>query len=184
MTTSATGRCSKRYPRRAAAGFTLLEMLVVIVIIGIIMSFAVLTLGGDKRAEELSRETRQFAELLRMASEQAVLRGEEWAVQISEEDYRFLLYTQEGWQPIEQDDLFRERTLAKDTRLDVELEGRDLVLDTEEEKEDAIKPTLLLLSSGEVSPFIAEFEADNTEYRYRVTGDLNGTIAWEVIEPW
>lgn len=166
--------------QRTATGFTLLEMLVVVAVIGIILTFAVLNLGGDRRAEELSEESRRFAELLRLASEQAVLRGEEWGVQIRADDYRFLIYRDDGWALREDDDLFRTRALAPDTELDIELEGRDLVLESSGE----IKPTLLLLSSGEVSPFTAEFAAPATEYRYQVQADLFGDIRWEALEPW
>lgn len=166
--------------QRTATGFTLLEMLVVVAVIGIILTFAVLNLGGDRRAEELSEESRRFAELLRLASEQAVLRGEEWGVQIRADDYRFLIYRDDGWALREDDDLFRARALAPDTELDIELEGRDLVLESSGE----IKPTLLLLSSGEVSPFTAEFAASATEYRYQVQADLFGDIRWEALEPW
>ncbi len=182
MTISVTGTCSKRCSPRPPAGFTLLEVLVVVAIIGVILTFAVLAIGGDRRAEELSRESRQFAELLRMGSEQAVLRAEEWGVQISDDDYRFLLFTDEGWVPREDDDIFRTRPFAEDTRLELELEGRDLVLETDSENE--IKPTLLLLSSGEVSPFSALFAADTTEHSYRVSGDLRGEIGWEAVDPW
>ncbi|MFN2308953.1 MAG: type II secretion system minor pseudopilin GspH [Gammaproteobacteria bacterium] len=161
--------------RRRPAGFTLLEMLAVVVIIGIVLTFAVLSIGGDRRAEELERESRQFAELLRLASEQAVLRGEEWAVQLTPEDYRFLIYTDAGWAVLADDDLFRTRRLAQDTRLEVELEGRELALETTGD----VMPTLLLLSSGETSPFIAEFAASATEHRYRVSTDARGAVRWE-----
>ena len=42
----------------------------------------------------------------------------------------------------------------------------------------------VLLSSGEVSPFTAEFAAPATEYRYQVQADLFGDIRWEALEPW
>lgn len=165
---------------RRSAGFTLLEMLVVVAIIGIVLTFAVLAIGGDRRAEELERESRQFAELLRLGSEQAVLRGEEWAVQLGPGEYRFLVYTDSGWAMQAGDDLFRPRSLAEDTRLDVELEGRELALETKDE----IKPTLLLLSSGETSPFVAVFAAEATEQRYQVQTDVRGTVQWEGLDPW
>lgn len=179
MTTSATGPCNKpRHHRIPAGGFTLLEVLVVVAIIGIVLTFAVLAIGGDRRAEELERESRQFAELLRLAEEQAVLRGEEWAVQIAPEQYRFLLYGDKGWQILDGDELFRTRELAEDTRLELEIEGRDVELETSEDP----KPTLIILSSGEASPFIARFSAAATEARYQVTADARGDIRWEATE--
>jgi general secretion pathway protein H len=153
-------------------------MLVVIVIIGIVLTFAVLSIGGDRRGEELARESKQFGELLRLASEQAVLRGEEWAVQINPEEYRFLIFIDDSWALQQDDELFRARALAKDTELDVQLEGRDVVLETTNE----LKPTLMLLSSGEISPFSAEFVADATELRYQVKTDIKGQVQWEGLE--
>jgi general secretion pathway protein H len=167
-------------PQRRAAGFTLLEMLVVVAIVGIVITFAVLAIGGDRRAEELERESRQFAELLRLGTEQALLRGEEWAVQLGPEEYRFLVYTDTGWAVQAGDEMFRTRSFADDTRLEVELEGREVVLETSEE----IKPTLMLLSSGETSPFVAVFSAEATEQRYEVRTDARGRVEWEGISPW
>jgi general secretion pathway protein H len=168
-------------------------MLVVVVIIGIVLSFSVLSLGGDRRGEELDREARQFTELLRLAAEQTVLSGEEWGVQISTDSYRFLVYTDTGWVVQETDPLFRERTLTKGTELDVELEGREIVLgdtlDTktkgEADKDDAdtLKPTLFILSSGEISPFVARFSAKETEQRFEVKADALGTLSVESPEP-
>lgn len=193
MTISATGRCNKppltaRIPARVAAGFTLLEVLVVILIIGIVTSFAVLSLGGDRRGEELERETQQFTELLRLAAEQTVLRGEEWGVQIGAEDYRFLVYTEKGWVEQVEDPLFRPRTLGVDTELEIELEGRDIVLnaaddDDDKKQTDVLKPTLFILSSGEISQFVAHFSAPETEQRFEVKADALGVLSVELLQP-
>jgi len=166
---------------------------VVVLIIGIVMTFAVLSLGGDRRGEELSREAHQFVELLRLAAEQTVLRGEEWGVQLDVDEYRFLVYTDKGWAVQGEDPLFRARTLTQGTELDVELEGREIVLgdtlDTKTEGEadkddaDTLKPTLFILSSGEISPFVARFSAKETEQRFEVKADALGTLSVESPEP-
>ncbi|MBI5463227.1 MAG: type II secretion system minor pseudopilin GspH [Gammaproteobacteria bacterium] len=164
----------------------------VVLIIGIVLSFAVLSLGGDRRGEELGREARQFTELLRLAAEQTVMRGEEWGVQIGVDDYRFLVYTDKGWAVQEDDDLFRARTLTEGTELQVELEGREIVLggtapadedkETDAEDADAPKPTLFILSSGEISPFVARFAAKETEQRFEVKADARGALTVETPE--
>ena len=74
--TSATGSRSNvtRLPvcrRHPAAGFTLLELMVVLVLIGIILTFAVLSLRGDKLAEEMERESRRLATLVSLANDEA-----------------------------------------------------------------------------------------------------------------
>ncbi len=153
-------------------------MLVVVVIIGVVLSFAVISIGGDRRGEDLARESQQLGELLRLASEQAVLRGEEWAVQITPEEYRFLIFIDDKWALQQDDELFRSRRLAKDTELDVQLEGRDVVLETSTE----LKPTLMILSSGEINPFSVDFAAATTELRYQVALDNKGQIHWEALE--
>ena len=154
-------------------------------IIGILVTAVTLSVGGDRRGEALARESQRFTALLRLAAEQAVLRSEEWAVQIEPDRYRFLRLREElgeepEWIPVAGDALFRARELAAGTRLDLELEGREMELTPEDE--EAIKPTLLLLSSGEVSPFVAEFGARRSDSRFRVTSDLMGELEWERVE--
>lgn len=175
---------------RRAAGFTLFELLVVLAIVGILVTAVTLSVGGDRRGDALARESQRFAALVRLASEQAVLRSEEWAVQVDPDRYRFLrldetLGREPEWIPIEDDALFRARELEPGTRLELELEGRDMTLvdaDKDKDEEEIIKPTLLLLSSGEVSPFVAEFEARDTDSRFRITSNLLGELEWERVE--
>ena len=47
-------------PSGRAAGFTLLEMMVVMVLIGVIFSFAMLSMSGDDLSELMERETRRL----------------------------------------------------------------------------------------------------------------------------
>lgn len=179
-----------RYPYRrirADGGFTLLELMVVMVLIGIIFSFAMLSLGGDDLAEVMERETRRLVTLISMANDEAVLRGEELAIHFTESSYAFLVLEPDtGWQELEDDPLLRTRALPQGINLQLEVEGEPPVLTSKEEDEDdkdtTPVPQVFILSSGEMTPFSAILEADQSRYRYHLTATLLGELDWEVEE--
>ena len=154
--------CSKNTQRR---GFTLLELLIVLVVIGIISSFAVLSTGLADRDKPLGKETQRMLALLRMASEESVQRGTELGMRIDGSGYRFMRFDRDAWKPME-DDLFRERDLPAEISVKLELEGRPIVLDTPDSSDTTTSttktdaktkpqaPQIVFLSSGEVSPFV------------------------------
>jgi len=172
-------------------GFTLLEVLVVVAIIGIVLAMATLNVGGDRRGDALREESRRFAALVQLADEQAILRSEEWGVRLDADGYGFLVLDGAQWIPVA-DPVFRERRFDEGTRVDLELEGRPLVLsggdfdtradDEESEADTSRKPEILLLSSGEMSPFVAEFSATGSAGRYRVRSTLLGEVEWSPVE--
>jgi general secretion pathway protein H len=182
------GRC----PGSCTAGFTLIEVLVVLVLIGIIISFAVLKVGGDRRADELDRSARTFAAVLELASDVAISRSEEWGVRVDAEGYRFVVLGQDKqdgkrdkaaqnkWIDVENDPVFRARAWDRGMRVELELEGRDALLEDADKEED--KPSILLLSSGEMTPFVATFSARETKARAQVEGDGLGNVKTAMLD--
>jgi type II secretion system protein H len=88
-----------------AAGFSLLELLVVIVIIGLGVAIIGVAVGNNK-PQELRNNARDFANFTALVEEEAVLSRESWGVQIYREQsedggdkiaYRFLRLTDRGW---------------------------------------------------------------------------------------
>jgi general secretion pathway protein H len=178
-----TARSSSQY------GFTLLELMVVLVLVGIIFSFAVLSIGGDDVAEAMERETRRLETLIAMAGEEAVLRSEEVAIHFREDGYTFLLLQADGWQEPENDTLLRSRTLPAGIRIRLEVEGDpprlgegDKDKDKAKGKKDAEErpvPQVFILSSGEMTPFAVTLEADQSPLRYHLSASLMGELEWE-----
>ncbi len=168
---------------RQPAGFTLIELLVVIVLIGIIFSFAVLSLGGDDVAELMEQETRRLATLLDMASDEAIIRGEELALHFTDDSYAFLVLGNAGWETPPDDVLFKSHSLPAGIELHLEVEGELPLLvagDAEEEDaDDALVPQVYILSSGEITPFTVRLQASLSEARYYLTASLLGELAWE-----
>lgn len=95
-----------------AKGFTLLELLVVIVIAGImlgVVSFK--AFPGDERA--LQDDAKRIALLLQLARDEAILRNRPTAFEADAYHYRFLVREDAGWQPLTQDEVLRERDFKR-----------------------------------------------------------------------
>lgn len=170
-----------RRPTLDPGGFTLLEVMVVLVLVGIIFSFAVLSFGGDDLAESLERETRRLVTLINLAGDEAVLRGEELAMRFTDDSYTFLVLRADGWQEPEGDRLLRSHTLPKGITVNIEVEGELQDLGKTGDK-DYASPQVFILSSGEMTPFAATFSADQSEYRYHLVVSQLGEQEWEVEE--
>jgi general secretion pathway protein H len=93
---------------RRAAGFTLLEMLVVLVIAGILVSLAALSLSRNPRTD-LNEQAQRLALLFESAGDEAQVRARPIAWQPVGGGYRFVQRTESGaWAPMT-DDLYRAR---------------------------------------------------------------------------
>lgn len=150
-------------------GFTLLELLTVMFIIGIIVSFAGLSVGQNT-SRLVQDEAERLHGLIRLASEEAVLQGRELALQFNTDSYGFLFLRGEEWQPMTDDAMLRERPLPEVVRLELLLEGVAVALDNEENP-----PRIIILSSGELTPFELSLRSDEGDY-YRIAGSVDGKL--------
>lgn len=165
---------------RCNRGFTLVELLVVILIIGLTLGFAVLKIDSSED-EALNSEARRFAALARLAAEEAVLQSQELAVELTPSGYAFVALGAEGWKPVEADDgVFRPRELPAEMTLNGELNGEPIAFVDEEDEpkegeEPPPKPRIFFFSSGEMTPFTLDFRRDFGN-AYQVTGDYMGEV--------
>ena len=137
-----------------AKGFTLIELLVVLVILGSLIGIAVLSVGIAGPGRELHNEAERLAGLIGVLAEEAVLDNQEYGLLLSREAYQVLRYdsTKQAWQVLSN----KPHQLPAWAQLSVELEGAALELpaaEGEEPSKTTLVPQLLLLSSGEISPF-------------------------------
>jgi len=157
-------------------GFTLLELMVVLVIISVILTFVGLSGGGDSRAEQMQREMQRLVALIELASEEAVLRSEQLAIRFGETDYEFMILEADQWNPISDIPPLRPRELPKGIESRLELQENP---PPGLKAEEAESPQVFLLSSGEMTPFILTFSAPETERRFQLKASLLGRLEME-----
>lgn len=143
-------------------GFTLVELLVVIVILGGLVGLAVLSTSSTSTAREVREEAARIAALIGVVSEEAVLDSREYGLLIDERGYRVLAYdeAQGRWQ-----DSGHGHVLPEWMALQLRLDGTPLRLQAaparrndraglaDDPQAAERQPQLLILSSGELSPF-------------------------------
>lgn len=165
---------------RAARGFTLLEVMVVLVLVGIMTSFALLSAGGGPK-KRLAEEAQRLAGLLQLQQQEAILRGELHGIQFTDSSYTVLLQSVKGdWQPPPVADTLIHRQLPDDIALTLWVEGQPVSL-----KKPGRLPQIVLLASGETTEFVVVFNLAEQQSldspRYRVASDgLGRLVAGEV----
>ncbi|HEY7902415.1 MAG TPA: GspH/FimT family pseudopilin [Casimicrobiaceae bacterium] len=105
------GKAPRRTRSRAATGFTLVEILVVIAVIAIAASLAVVAWRGDPRVDA-GREARRFAGALEYAAARAQWRRETLSVAVDGGTWRFLRRRDAThWEPVADDDVLAAHAL-------------------------------------------------------------------------
>ena len=94
--------------RRTQRAFTLLELLVVLVIVGITLGAVALNINPSQR-QMLYNEAQRIALLMQLARDEAIVRNQALAFESDNLRYRFLIRQDNEWQPLLGDELLRER---------------------------------------------------------------------------
>lgn len=101
-----------RLPRVCATGFSLLELLVVMVVMGVMLGMVSMNAIPDKK-QALLGDAQRIALLLQLAREEAIVRNRPIAFEIDSDQFRFYIRGDTSWQPLTDNDLFRERSFKK-----------------------------------------------------------------------
>lgn len=176
-----------------ASGFTLIEILVVIVIVAVLSTFVTLTLNFRNVSKTVSDEARRIGLQMQMASDQAIYTRQQFGIRFHPETYEFyqLIASDDGdpvWEVVENEQL-SYRPPDEEIEYQVDIEGIAIVLETLEDErkavteEEPIKPHVLFLSNGEIMPDFRVVVADRSaEFRQMIYSGEVEPIVVEALE--
>jgi general secretion pathway protein H len=171
-------RISDRGPPQTAglntAGFTLLEILVVMVIVGILTGTVIFSFTGADAEQRLKGAAHNLAGRVELARQHALQRNREWGIYIERDSYRFAEFDLDtGKWLVRENRPFAESGLPDAVVLQLKTEGigelpfadgKDL-------------PDIVVFSSGEVTPFTLYLEPDWDTLPWLVSSDGISRVA-------
>ena len=189
---------SARHPggHQRSRGFTLIELMVVILIIGLVTAAIVLTPSFGGRDAELEKEGERAYNLLNYVREKAQLQTHEFGLFCNDTVYEFLTFDprRSVWRSVDEDDVLRQRQLPVGLRLRLVVEGRQIVLKTAQDqaREDSKKdkdqiekervPHIMLFSNGDLTPFQLTLERDGAGRSVTMLSTDDGKIEKEDLK--
>jgi general secretion pathway protein H len=145
----------------AARGFTLIEILVVVLIIGVMSAGMILSVTLTGRDRELEKESDRLLALINYAREQAELQTREYGVIFQDDNYEFVSYDvhRQIWRSIFEDDTLKLRRLPYGLNVKLKVETRLVVLKKPQDAKDKT-PQVMIFSSGDLTQFEVTLERE------------------------
>jgi general secretion pathway protein H len=161
-----------------ARGFTLIELMIVVFVIGLVTAGAIIAFSGERRDDQLEKEADRLDALFEYVREQAELQTRDYGFRVNSRGYSFVVFDVLGneWRPAEEDDALRERPFPEGIAPEVIVEGRKIVLDSKKKDIEDFKPQVMIFANGDLSSFEIFLERDNNGERSRIYTDEYGNV--------
>ena len=138
-------------------GFTLLEILVVLLIIGLIASVVVINISGSGYKTELRSAAHTISNQIELARNESTFRNELWGISIKRDKVRFLKFDPgtDKWNSVTR---LSYRRVELDENYEIRLDTQERDLQPEPVELEETVPDLVIEPTGEVTPFEISIE--------------------------
>lgn len=134
-------------------GFTLIELLVVMLLIGVLTSFALLSMPSTTTTDVQREEARRLLARMELAHDEAILQARPVGLISGRDGYRFVWLAEDGWQDFGAGHPLRAHELPEAVRLELRVEGLEIEPGgAAADDDDRRGPQLHFLPGGEVLP--------------------------------
>lgn len=150
--------------KTASRGFTLMEIMLVLVLLGSMATLVLKTLPSSSR--ELSQESDQLTVALQWAAQQAELDGKIYGLSLSPHQWQLMtlnsqphkrgesyLWPNHYWHPVSIGKLQQQRPLPDNLTLALALQDQPIPLNTMQDESLIDEPKVIFFPGGESSPF-------------------------------
>lgn len=175
---------------RHTRGFTLIEILVVIVIVGTVLSIVVMSTGLVPEDEEILTERTRLTALMETVQDEAMMQGREFGLEIMTSAYRFVEFDPmtRQWMDVPGDELYRLRELPEGIEFELYIDDKRVKLiddpqeisddddDTRAPAANTYVPHLYIFASGEATAFEIRLLRPLTRTELVMRGDILGEI--------
>jgi general secretion pathway protein H len=161
-----------RMTKRIAKGFTLIEILIVIVIISIVSGVALVTISNNK-TKQLETFAKQLTRLITLAESEAMLQPATLGLGFYSHSFQFFNYNpseDNPWQAITRGNLGL-RKIPDHVKITLRVNNESKALDG--------KPHILISESGDITAFTITLVNIGDKPAYVVRSDASGNIQTE-----
>lgn len=157
-------------------GFTLIEILIVMLIMSIVSGIAILTISGNHQ-KQIEYSANTLTHILTLASEEAMLRPGTLGVAFTENSYEFFIYhepkdeDENPWEPL-QSKTFGKHHFPKKTEISLKVQDQVAELNG--------KPQVIIAENGDFTPFTLTIR-DTQKPLYQISGNASGEVTNESL---
>jgi len=152
-------------------GFTLFEIIVVVIIITISVSAILFSTSFSSGSSDLKILGNDLSKTMRLLYQEAIFENKNYAISLNHQGFKVLEYDGQDWAESEQL-FFRKVKLNESQRSNLIIEN--LVVASVDQSDPV--PHILILSSGEMTPFEWQIRDSDTKSSITIFGDFLGNI--------